>query len=387
MNKTILALAIATVSTGAVATVSESDFSRNEYASWNEFYTAVQESDNVDAKKQMAQVWAESHNLVLWFEEEGEDTVVKLIRPDGEQVEINIEAIKSGKAGQKDILQLEVLKQQLKSSNRHVIVEPIEGVDPITPIPVTREDAIEHLKKGSDVLNNEIALQAAVKHRINNDNAYEFSGNEKLEAINRITGANFEVHYDLDGNSFLVNETTGQKFTPEQVKEMAIASRKQIQEEAEKREAGVTPIAPVEPLPEVGHGELGEYADGVVQKQAQAAKDEAYSSMAELYSAQALSIDKNAEDIATLFSEVDRLDEKMDGVMAGVHAVNNARPYLSAEGDTAIGAGVGYAGESGAVAFGLAHAFTDGLSASMTLNVTTGSYSEVSGGAGVQYKF
>lgn len=113
-----------------------------------------------------------------------------------------------------------------------------------------------------------------------------------------------------------------------------------------------------------------------------------YATVAEIYNAsQDAKIAKNEQDIATLFGEVDRLDEKMDGVMAGVHAVNNARPYLSSEGDTAIGAGVGYAGDAGAVAFGAAHAFTDSLSASMTLNVTTGSYSEVSGGAGVQYKF
>ncbi|WP_253649300.1 YadA C-terminal domain-containing protein [Vibrio tubiashii] len=105
------------------------------------------------------------------------------------------------------------------------------------------------------------------------------------------------------------------------------------------------------------------------------------------YATQESRIAQNEQDIFFLKDEVKRLDEKMDGVMAGVHAVNNARPYLMAEGDTAIGAGVGYAGSAGAVAFGAAHAFTDSLSASMTLNVTTGSYSEVSGGAGVQYKF
>ncbi|NLS11980.1 hypothetical protein HGP28_03625 [Vibrio sp. SM6] len=108
----------------------------------------------------------------------------------------------------------------------------------------------------------------------------------------------------------------------------------------------------------------------------------------ELYDAgQDSAIAQNAQDIDNLFGEVARLDEKIDGVMAGVHAVNNARPFLSSEGETAVGVGIGYAGSSSAVAVGAAHAFSDQLSASMTLNVTTGSYSEVSGGAGVQYTF
>ncbi|WP_050904737.1 YadA C-terminal domain-containing protein [Vibrio campbellii] len=98
-------------------------------------------------------------------------------------------------------------------------------------------------------------------------------------------------------------------------------------------------------------------------------------------------IDSNSQQIEFLWDKVDELEEKMDGVVASAHAIANARPYLAGEGDTSVGAGVGFAGGSSAVAVGAAHAFTNQLSASMTLNVTTGSYSEVSGGAGIHYQF
>ncbi|MEZ9328754.1 YadA C-terminal domain-containing protein [Vibrio breoganii] len=79
--------------------------------------------------------------------------------------------------------------------------------------------------------------------------------------------------------------------------------------------------------------------------------------------------------------------DRLDGVMAGSHAVANARPMLSQEGDTAVGVGVGYAGDAGAVAIGVGHSFNEDWSASGTVNATTGDYSEVSAGAGVQYVF
>lgn len=101
----------------------------------------------------------------------------------------------------------------------------------------------------------------------------------------------------------------------------------------------------------------------------------------------AAGIKENKQAITFLNSEIDRLDSKIDGVMAGVHAVNNARPYLNAEGQTAVGAGVGFAGSNSAVAVGVAHAYTESWSFSATMNVTTGDSSELSGGVGTQYTF
>ncbi|WP_318440633.1 YadA C-terminal domain-containing protein, partial [Photobacterium leiognathi] len=104
-------------------------------------------------------------------------------------------------------------------------------------------------------------------------------------------------------------------------------------------------------------------------------------------STNAAGIKENKEAITFLNAEIDRLDNKMDGVMAGVHAVNNARPYLTEQGQTAIGAGVGFAGSNSAVAVGLAHAVSDNWSVSATMNVTTGDESELSGGFGTQFTF
>nr|WP_283164374.1 YadA-like family protein [Shewanella corallii] len=70
-----------------------------------------------------------------------------------------------------------------------------------------------------------------------------------------------------------------------------------------------------------------------------------------------------------------------------MHAVANARPALSQVGQTAIGAGVGFAGDSQAVAIGVAHSVSKNFSVSATFNVTTGGTSDVSGGAGMQYTF
>lgn len=98
-------------------------------------------------------------------------------------------------------------------------------------------------------------------------------------------------------------------------------------------------------------------------------------------------IAKNSQDIDTLFSEVNRLDERMDSVIANSHAIANARPYLKAAGQTALGVGVGFAGGKEAIAVGAAHAFTNQLSGSLTISAITGDHSEVSGGAGVQLSF
>ena len=93
---------------------------------------------------------------------------------------------------------------------------------------------------------------------------------------------------------------------------------------------------------------------------------------------------QNAQDIDFLYGEIDRLDSRVDGIMASTHAINNARPYLNREGQTGFGVGVGYSSGESAVSVGIAHAFTDNLSASFTINATTGSHSSVSAGAGVQ---
>ncbi|MCK8075022.1 YadA C-terminal domain-containing protein [Vibrio sp. 1CM2L] len=93
---------------------------------------------------------------------------------------------------------------------------------------------------------------------------------------------------------------------------------------------------------------------------------------------------QNASDIDTLFSEVDRLDTRIDQTQALNAATVNARPMV-ANGMTAFGAGVGYAGSEAALAIGVAHSFVDtGWSASGTLAASS---DDVVVGGGVQYAF
>lgn len=82
-------------------------------------------------------------------------------------------------------------------------------------------------------------------------------------------------------------------------------------------------------------------------------------------------------------------DEKIDGVRAGLHAVANARPFVTS-GEFAIGAGVGFSGSKEALALGGAYGINEQLSVSGTFHYeSSGNYSssDVAGGVGVQYSF
>lgn len=93
-----------------------------------------------------------------------------------------------------------------------------------------------------------------------------------------------------------------------------------------------------------------------------------------------------AEDTQRRFAEV---DEQMDGIRAGLHAVTNARPFVTS-GEFAMGAAVGFAGSKEAVAIGGAYGINSQLSVSGTFHYeNSGKYSssDVAGGVGVQYSF
>ena len=85
---------------------------------------------------------------------------------------------------------------------------------------------------------------------------------------------------------------------------------------------------------------------------------------------------------------LDEMDDHMDGIIASAHAINNARPFLMAEGQTAVGLGVGVAGNTEAYAFGAAHSLNTNWSVSATVNALKYDNStDVSGGMGLQYVF
>lgn len=126
--------------------------------------------------------------------------------------------------------------------------------------------------------------------------------------------------------------------------------------------------------------EIGDNATGKIVTASQAAQAQTQSQIDELY---ALG-NQNANDIDTLFKEVDRLDTRIDQTQALNAATVNARPMVT-NGMTAFGAGVGYAGSEAALAIGVAHSFVDtGWSASGTLAASS---DDAVVGAGVQYAF
>jgi len=82
-------------------------------------------------------------------------------------------------------------------------------------------------------------------------------------------------------------------------------------------------------------------------------------------------------------------EEQMDGIRASLHAVTNARPFVT-NGEFAVGAGVGFAGSKEALALGGAYGINENLSISGTFHYeTSGKYSssDVAGGVGLQYNF
>ncbi|WED28820.1 YadA C-terminal domain-containing protein [Vibrio sp. DW001] len=94
-------------------------------------------------------------------------------------------------------------------------------------------------------------------------------------------------------------------------------------------------------------------------------------------------------DFERMANQLEEQSEQMDGVRASLHAVTNARPFVT-NGEFAIGTGVGFAGSKEALAIGGAYGINEKLSVSGTFHYETKgkhSSSDVAGGVGVQYTF
>ncbi|MCD9503598.1 hypothetical protein GLP37_15565 [Photobacterium phosphoreum] len=252
---------------------------------------------------------------------------------------------------------------------------------------------------------------------------------EKIAMVNqKFTDLGLTAHVteSANGQSFLVYGD-GESILLNDLNDEGIADIKERATKAIKDDQIETPITPIDPgfgvdpidvvidpidgekpVPSEGQNivegineKVAELKETYTGEKGKSAKDITTEKLSAIYKTQAQTdsrqdtaistnaagIKENKEAITFLNTEIDRLDNKMDGVMAGVHAVNNARPYLTAEGQTAVGAGVGFAGSNSAVAVGLAHAVSASWSVSATMNVTTGDESELSGGFGTQYTF
>lgn len=243
---------------------------------------------------------------------------------------------------------------------------------------------------------------------------------EKIAMVNKKftdLGLSAHVTESANGQSFLVYGD-GESILLNDLNDEGIADIKERATKAIKDDQIENPITPIDvvidpidgekPVPSEGQNivegineKVAELKETYTGEKGKSAKDITTEKLSAIYKTQAQTdsrqdtaistnaagIKENKEAITFLNTEIDRLDNKMDGVMAGVHAVNNARPYLTAEGQTAVGAGVGFAGSNSAVAVGLAHAVSASWSVSATMNVTTGDESELSGGFGTQYTF
>ncbi|MCK8044767.1 YadA-like family protein, partial [Shewanella sp. 1CM18E] len=159
-----------------------------------------------------------------------------------------------------------------------------------------------------------------------------------------------------------------------------------------KPDAGVSPIAPTEPSnPEFNprDHEFGSVGQGAAKDWKTAKVDAGKAQMKDYLDTEFKSFEDDL--MAKYNSEMNDfqndVQEQMDSVMASSHAISNSRPFLT-NGGTAVGVGTGFSGDASAVAIGVAHSFVDtGWSVSGSVNATTGSDSDVSFGAGVQYQF
>ncbi|MGF1698208.1 YadA C-terminal domain-containing protein [Vibrio lamellibrachiae] len=129
----------------------------------------------------------------------------------------------------------------------------------------------------------------------------------------------------------------------------------------------------------------GEVGNGTVQSYAEQAQEVYAKTQAATDAQQDAAIASNTLSINDLYNQVDRLDEKMDGVMASTQAVTAARPYMGANQTNAIGVGLGHAGDAQSMAIGYGHRMNENWTANANVSITTASDTDVSVGAGVGY--
>lgn len=232
---------------------------------------------------------------------------------------------------------------------------------------------------------NQIVTNKAEQEAINEGLNDAISGNTDLINSNKAEQAVTDGKQNdaIDGNTDLINSNKAEQLVTDTKQDDAIAGNTDLIN-SNKAEQAVTDNKQDDAI--TGNTDLIA-SNKAEQAITDSKQNTAISANTQNIAENERNIFANRKDINLLFAEVNRLDDKIDGVMASTHAINNARPYLRSSGQTAVGVGMGYAGDSGAVAIGAAHSFNNNWSTSMTLNITTGSNSEVSGGAGVHYVF
>ena len=94
-------------------------------------------------------------------------------------------------------------------------------------------------------------------------------------------------------------------------------------------------------------------------------------------------ISQNSNDIEILKDRMDKIDTRMNSIVATSQAVTAARPYLTDSQNGAIGVGMGMSGSESAVSIGYAQRIT----ANWTANANVATADKMSFGLGTQYSW
>ncbi|WP_238382729.1 YadA C-terminal domain-containing protein [Vibrio coralliirubri] len=271
------------------------------------------------------------------------------------------------------------------------------------------EILIGQMKDYGNNLDSHTKVQVREHIRTQVENRETLANVQKVDLLNKIAvrhaedgtaAPKFEIIAGEDGamadTRLQVTDKNGNvhTLTQEQLDTALVEAKQLIKEEVAKRtDAGTPPVeSPVvdpakakeaiQKLVDSGANlvDAGKVAQAQAQAQGQAQAAQQQAQIDEIY-AQGQT---NANDIQTLFGEVDRLDTRIDQTQALNAATVNARPMV-VDGQTAFGAGVGYAGSEAALAIGVAHSFEESAwSVSGTVAATS---DDVVLGAGTQYTF
>lgn len=150
-------------------------------------------------------------------------------------------------------------------------------------------------------------------------------------------------------------------------------------------EVGINPPANTKPsheLGSVGQGQAVAYVQNGMEELYNAGNE-----YADQAAGKALADAKSYTDtqIAGINSRIDGIEEDLSSVMATAQAVTAARPYLSTNQTSAIGVGLGQAGDQAAFAVGYAHRINENWTANANVSGTSGNEIDYSVGAGVSY--
>ncbi|WP_119011056.1 YadA C-terminal domain-containing protein [Vibrio superstes] len=275
-----------------------------------------------------------------------------------------------------------------------IIIDPIDPGFGVGPVPTERiSEVAKRVDHAADSAKSHVEdiiadmtgadMLAEVTKRAN-EHGYDVAYNEESGELT------FSTVTTDGGKEVVIDKNTFHTKVDNRREEMAekSAERNTRREEAKTPVGAPTPIEGEKPVPSEGQ----EIVQGLKEARAIIAQTYTGEQANDAYNATQAQMDEiyaqgqaNSQDIETLFGEVDRLDERIDGVMASAQAVTAARPYLSTNQTNSVGVGVGYAGDVAAVAVGYAHRINPNWTANANVSATTGNDVDVSAGAGVSY--